>query len=152
MFTVVLWVVAGALLLVSRPLVFRLEEGGVRWGRLYGIVAGACGGVAVGLVAATLLNPWVGLQAGTFFNLAILAFCLGFLGLCTGSLAGLLYAGMTLSSTTRIDDEDSGPDRWVEAFSLAREPESVSRRRDDDLAPRQRVKPVDDQPEPDETR
>jgi len=79
-----------------------------RWRRVLGIVAGGLMGVAVSLPLAAVLNPLVGLQRGTFHNLAILAMCLAFLGFCIGSLGGLVYAGMILSDAPRMEGESVG--------------------------------------------
>lgn len=114
MATLILWVCAAGLLFGARALFYRLEVDPPRWIRPYGILAGSSAGVGAGLLISTLLNPWFGLQPGTFYNLAILAICFAFLGLCTGSLGGLLYAGMTLSEQSRTEREDS-EEMWLEA-------------------------------------
>jgi hypothetical protein len=116
--TLVLWLVSGGLLYGARALFFRLEVEPPRWIRPYGIFAGSCAGTGAGLLVATLLAPFLGLQPGTFHNLAILAICLGFLGLCTGSLAGLLYAGMTLSEQSRTEDQ-LADELWLREQSRA---------------------------------
>jgi hypothetical protein len=75
-----------------------------RWKRPLAIVMGASAGLAVALPLGLALNPFLGLQAGTYFNLMILVFCFGFLGLIAGSLGGLLYGGMILTTTSRTTD------------------------------------------------
>lgn len=69
--------------------------------RLATITMGGLTGLALALPTAALLNVFVGLQRGTFYNLMILAMCLGFLGFIVGALCGLLYGGMVLTSESR---------------------------------------------------
>ena len=66
------------------------------------ICAGGMLGVSMALPAAMALNPFVGLQAGTFHNLMILALCFGFLGFVVGSLSGLAVGGMIHATPSRI--------------------------------------------------
>lgn len=73
------------------------------------ILMGGLLGVAGGIPVALALNPFVGLQAGTYYNLMILAMCLGFLGFIVGSLIGLVYGGMVLTSESRIMQSGAVP-------------------------------------------
>jgi len=93
--------VAAVLALLASRTWSVLKHVNVPWKRPLGIVFGGILGVAVSLPLAALMNPLVGLQRGTFHNLAILGICLGLLGFVVGSLGGLVYAGMILSDRGR---------------------------------------------------
>ena len=100
-----LLVVASVLGIASTYAARLLQRVGARWQRPMGILAGSLAGVALALPLAAVLNPFVGMQKGSFFNLMALALGLGFLGFIVGSLAGLAAAGMILSPASRIKQD-----------------------------------------------
>lgn len=104
-----LLVISVLLVLAVRGLQKTLPKVHNRLVRVVTITQGAMAGLALALPTAAVLNLFVGLQRGTFYNLMILAMCLGFLGVITGALCGLLYGGMVLTSEPRINDEGVVP-------------------------------------------
>lgn len=105
------------------------------------IGVGAMLGVAAGLPIAIALNPFVGLQAGSFHNLMLLAMCLGFLGFVVGAQAGLLLGGMVLSPDSRTPQggldpmTDSGPESNVPAATATTGSPETPRGSDNRAAP-----------------
>ena len=82
-----------------------LKRVGPKWQRPVAILTGGMGGVALCIPVALVLNLFVGIQKGTFFNQMALVLSLGFLGFIVGSLSGLAFVGMIRPPEPRINQD-----------------------------------------------
>lgn len=101
------WLLAAAALLGYAA--FRmgrlLQRVSTKWQRPVAILTGGMGGVALCIPVALVLDPFVGIQKGTYFNQMALVLSLGFLGVVVGSLGGLAFVGMIHPPEPRIKQD-----------------------------------------------